>query len=188
LYFDEVVECGVLTNSHELRVLIAKANRLRCADFGNGLLGLFIESDELAFYVVPERTQQATTEHTGFHAENNDQQLEPEEAAAKAALLAECEQLAAAGVTFVAVAFDGSGDDGATEDVRCYDSEDYDHERKLVKHDASRLQDYFDALVPFGYEIDCGGFGDVVLDVKARKIRVEHSERVEYCTRTTYEI
>ena len=36
--------------------------------------------------------------------------LSPEEEKAKAAILAECDKLAAAGVTFVAVHFDGYGD------------------------------------------------------------------------------
>ena len=119
---------------------------------------------------------------------SNDRQLEPEQAAAKAVLLEECDKLAAAGVTLVAVHFDGSGDDGATEAVRCFDSEDYDYDRKSVEHDASHLQDHFDALVPYGFEINAGGFGDVVLDVKKRKITVEYNERIEDCTTTTYEV
>jgi hypothetical protein len=120
---------------------------------------------------------------------SNDERLDPEQGAAKAALLAECDELAAAGVTFVAVHFDGSGDEGATEDVKCYDAEDYAHdEYEPVEHDASPLQDHFDTLVPYGYENGCGGFGDVVLDVKARKITVERNDRIEDYTTTTYEI
>ena len=38
LYYDEVVESGVSTNSHELKVLIATAQSLQFVDFGNGLL------------------------------------------------------------------------------------------------------------------------------------------------------
>jgi len=80
--------------------------------------------------------------------------------------LAACDKLAAAGVTFVAVHFDGYGDDGTTEEVKCYDGESYAWgESQTVKHDASHLQEHFEDLVPFGYENDCGGFGDVVLDV-----------------------
>jgi hypothetical protein len=120
---------------------------------------------------------------------NNDERLDPEQGAAKAALLADCDELAAAGVTFVAVHFDGSGDEGATEDVKCYDSEDYAHdEYEPVEHDASHMQDHFDTLVPYGYQNGCGGFGDVVLDVKARKITVERNDRIEDYTTTTYEI
>ena len=42
--------------------------------------------------------------------QNNGEPLEPQQAVAKAALLAECDSLAAAGVTFAAVHFDGYGD------------------------------------------------------------------------------
>jgi hypothetical protein len=120
---------------------------------------------------------------------SDDQRLEPEQAAAKAVILAECEKLAAAGITFVAAHFDGSGDEGATEDVKCYDSEDYAHdEHEPVEHDASHMQDHFEALVPYGYQNGCGGFGDVVVDVKARKITVERNDRIEDYTTTTYEI
>lgn len=120
---------------------------------------------------------------------NRDQTLEPEQAAAKAVLLDECDKLAAAGVTFAAAHFDGYGDDGATEEVKCYDSESYAWgEHEPVKYEASHLQDHFEALVPFGYENDCGGFGDVVLDVAARKITVERNDRFEDYTTTTYEV
>lgn len=120
---------------------------------------------------------------------SDDQRLEPEQAAAKAVILAECDKLAAAGITFVAAHFDGSGDEGATEDVKCYDAEDYAHdEYEPVEHDASHLQEHFELLVPYGYQNGCGGFGDVVLDVKARKITVERNDRIEDYTTTTFEI
>jgi len=120
---------------------------------------------------------------------SDDQQLEPEQPAAKAAILAECDKLAAARVTFAAVHFDGYGDDGTTEDVKCYDSEWYAWgEHEPVKYDASHLQEHFESLVPFGYENDCGGFGDVVLDVAARKVTVERNDRFEDYTTTTYEV
>jgi hypothetical protein len=60
----------------------------------------------------------------------------------------------------VAVHFDGYGDGGTTEEVKCYDGGWYapdDHEP--VKYDASHLEEHFEALAPFGYENDCGGFG-----------------------------
>jgi len=121
--------------------------------------------------------------------QNNEQSLEPEQAAAKVAILAQCDQLASAGVTFVAVHFDGYGDDGTTEEVKCYDSEWYaSGEHEPVKYDASNLQEHFEALVPFGYENDCGGFGDVVLNVSARKLTVERNDRFEDYTTTTYEV
>ena len=115
--------------------------------------------------------------------------LSPEQSEAKRALLAECERLATAGVTFVAVHFDGCGDDGATEDAKCYDSEWYAYgEHEALDRDASRLQEHFEAFVPWGYENDCGGFGDVILDVGARKITVERNDRFEDYTTTSYEV
>ena len=121
--------------------------------------------------------------------QNNEQSLEPEQAAAKVAILAQCDQLASAGVTFVAVHFDGYGDDGTTEEVKCYDCEWYESgEHEPVKYDTSPLQEHFEALVPFGYENDCGGFGDVVLNVSARKLTVERNDRFEDYTTTTYEV
>jgi hypothetical protein len=121
--------------------------------------------------------------------QNHGNTLEPEQAAAKAALLAECDQLAAAGVTFAAAHFDGYGDDGTTEEVKCYSSEWYGWgEHEPIRFEASHLQEHFEALVPFGYENDCGGFGDIVLDVSARKITVECNDRFEDYTTSTYEV
>jgi hypothetical protein len=120
---------------------------------------------------------------------NENHALSPEEKAAKAAILAECDKLGNASVTFVAVHFDGYGDDGATEEVKCFASDYYAYqEHEPVDYDASQLQEHFEALVPFGYENDCGGFGDVVLDVAARKITVERNDRFEDYTTTTYEV
>jgi len=122
-------------------------------------------------------------------AEANNQALSPQEEAAKAVILAECEKLSAAGVTFVAVHFDGYGDDGATEQVKCFDSDYYAcQEHEPVDYDAFHLQEHFESLVPLGYENDCGGFGDVVLDVCARKITVERNDRFEDYITTTYEM
>jgi len=59
-----------------------------------------------------------------MNMENNaggkNEALSPQEESAKAAILAECDTLAKAGVTFVAVHFDGYGEDGATEEVKCF--------------------------------------------------------------------
>lgn len=123
------------------------------------------------------------------NAGNETHTLSPQGEAAKAAILAECKKFAEAGITFVAVHFDGYGDDGAIEDVKCFDSEYYAYgEHEPVLYDAFRLQEHFEALVPFGYENDCGGFGDVVLDVTVRKITVERNDRFEDYTTTTYEV
>jgi hypothetical protein len=115
--------------------------------------------------------------------------LSPEQAAAKTAILAERDKLLAAGITFISVHFDGYGDEGTTEEVKCYAGDWLaSDEHEPVKHDASHLQEHFEALVPFGYENDCGGFGDVVLDVRTRKLTVERNDRFEDYTTSTYEV
>src|SRR5271156_4403467 len=93
--------------------------------------------------------------------------LSPQEETAKAAILAECDKFAKAGVTFVAAHFDGYGDRGTTEGRGFYGELYAGGEDQTVNHDVSYLQDHFEVLVPFGYENDCGGFGDIVLDVNA---------------------
>jgi len=104
---------------------------------------------------------------------NAEPALPPQEAAAKAAILAECERLTEAGITFVAVHFDGSGDEGVNEDIKCYATEDYVYEEGEVQAaNFSHLQEHFETLVPYGYENSCGGFGDVILNVNTRKITV----------------
>lgn len=111
------------------------------------------------------------------------QTLPPEQIVARAAILAECERLSHAGIMFVAVHFDGSGDEGVNEDIQCYATEDYAHEESRVPNgDFIHLQEHFEALVPYGYENDCGGFGDVILNVKTRMITVERNDRFEEYT------
>jgi len=120
---------------------------------------------------------------------NSEQSLPAEQAAAKAAILAECDRLTEAGITFVAVHFDGSGDEGVNEDIKCYATEDYAYEESEIQEaDFSCLQEHFETLVPYGYENGCGGFGDVILNVKTRKITVERSDRFEDYTTSSYEV
>jgi|ERR1700728_468880 hypothetical protein len=120
---------------------------------------------------------------------NAEQALPPEQAAAKVAILAECDRLAGAGMTFVAVHFDGSGDEGVSDNLKCYATEDYVYEESEVQEsNFSHLQEHFEALVPYGYENDCGGFGDVILNVKTRKITVERNDRFEDYSTSSYEV
>jgi hypothetical protein len=52
--------------------------------------------------------------------QNHSEPISEEQAATKAVILAECDKLSAAGITFVALHFDGYGDEGTTETVKCY--------------------------------------------------------------------
>ena len=119
---------------------------------------------------------------------NAEQALPPEQAAAKAAILAECERLAEAEITFVVVQFDGSGDPGVNEDIKYYATEDYGYEESEVQNaNFSHLQEHFETLVP-DIEDGWGGFGDVLLNVQTRKITVERNDRFEDYTTSTYEV
>ena len=89
----------------------------------------------------------------------------------------------------MAVHFDGSGDEGVNEDIKCYATEDYAYEESEIQEaNFSCLQEHFETLVPYGYENGCGGFGDVILNVKTRKITVERSDRFEDYTTSNYEV
>jgi len=100
----------------------------------------------------------------------------------------QCDRLAEARITFVAVHFGGPGDEGVNEDLKCY-TEDYAYQQSEVQEaNFSYLQENFEALIPNGYEIGCGGFGDVILNVNARKITGERNDRYEDYTTTSYEV
>lgn len=57
LVYDEVVDCGTITNPNELKESIAKAKSLRFVDFGNGLRGLHGECDGFHFCAVHEHKE-----------------------------------------------------------------------------------------------------------------------------------
>jgi len=65
---------------------------------------------------------------------NGEHSLPPEQAAARAAIHAECGRLAEVGITFVAMHFDGSGDEGVSQDIECYATEDYAYEEREVQN------------------------------------------------------
>jgi hypothetical protein len=106
----------------------------------------------------------------------------------KSAILAQRAALEAEGITFVAAHFEGSGDEGITEDVRCYDTSEYSYDDDLVAFDATNLQGHFDSLVPSGYEYSSGGFGDVVFDVRAGKITIIRNDYEEDYSTSTREV
>ncbi|MGA8501233.1 MAG: hypothetical protein WB683_06770 [Candidatus Sulfotelmatobacter sp.] len=73
--------------------------------------------------------------------------------------------------------------------MKCYATQDYAYEESEVQDATfSHLQEHFEALVPYGYKNDCGGFGDVILNVKTGKITVERNDRFEDYTTSNYEV
>ena len=61
-------------------------------------------------------------------------------------------------------------------------------ESEAQQANVSHLQQHFEALVPYGYENDRGGFGDVILNVKTRKIAIERNDCFEDYTTSSYEV
>jgi hypothetical protein len=115
----------------------------------------------------------------------NPEPLELGQQTAKAAILAARQELETAGITLVVMSFDGSGDEG----IKCYSSDSYDsNESDPVAHDASELQEHFEALVPYGYEDGCGGFGEVVFEVRSGKITITRNDRFEDYSTQSYEV
>jgi hypothetical protein len=78
--------------------------------------------------------------------------------------------------------FDGSGDEGVSQDIKCYATKDYAYEEREVQNaNFSSLEEHFETLVP------CR-FGDVLLNLKTRKITVERNDRFEDYTTSSYEV
>jgi hypothetical protein len=122
-------------------------------------------------------------------ASTNIEPLDLEQQKAKAAILAARQELETAGITLVVMEFDGSGDEGINEDAKCYNSATDDYkEPDPVEHDVSDLQEHFETLVPYGYEIGCGGFGEVVFEVRSGEIRITRNDRFEDYSTESYQV
>lgn len=119
--------------------------------------------------------------------------------------------LAANGVSKLEVSFDGSGDEGSTTDTLVYvKSEDglvLDDENNVLELDytkpvgededeiTSKLSSYLDDLTydlleqnHSGWENNDGGYGELVIDVIERKIKLQMHERVVETEDTDTEI
>jgi hypothetical protein len=74
--YNEVSEGGTPTNSTGFKGLIATASALRFVDFGNGLIGLFLQCGDCQVFVVDENDGPAMMNpNPGAHPEP----LDPEE-------------------------------------------------------------------------------------------------------------
>jgi hypothetical protein len=93
---------------------------------------------------------------------------------ARQTLAVTCDRLSELGVTLVDITYDGYGDSGAIESVRAFAG---DKETKLPDDVDEALQDVACELLPGGWEINDGSFGELVLDVAGRKITRQHNWR-----------
>ncbi len=91
-------------------------------------------------------------------------------------LAALCDQLAKSGITTVRLQYDGYADSGTIDLVTAFVN---DQEIGLDDQLKDQLRDAGYELLPGGWEIDCGSFGELVIDVPNRKLTREHNQRVE---------
>ncbi len=88
-----------------------------------------------------------------------------------------CEQLLSLGVQTVTVAYDGYSDSGTIENVQAFDGANQaialpdDLEQELIE--------LAETLLPGGWEINEGAFGQFTLDVPQRQLVREHNWRIE---------
>lgn len=117
-------------------------------------------------------------------------QAEERKQAAAARLKAACSPLASVGIKEITWAYDGSGDSGDMESRtvtnvhgQCSD-EDYAAavkglDQELQKQLAlNELENAVWELLPDGFEVNDGGYGEVILDTAKQKISVQHNARV----------
>jgi hypothetical protein len=104
-----------------------------------------------------------------------------------------CRDLEQHGVTVVETRYDGYGDSGTIEDITLFDRAGAEvpitklgrlryRDTKATANEVSlreKLEDLGYAILPCGWENNEGAFGTVNLNVKTRRIYVDHSWRVE---------
>lgn len=127
---------------------------------------------------VKTKTNARDKPSTDFLSELDKRQRE-EQLSARKSLRKYCRQLAKLGVEIVTINYDGYGDSGTVEDpVALKDGKPLKLPDKLTE----LLVQFVEAYLPFGWEINDGACGEVVLNVKDRRFSREHCWR-----QTSYE-
>jgi len=93
---------------------------------------------------------------------------------ARQTLAGACDRLTEIGVTLVDITYDGYGDSGTVDTVSAYAG---DKEAILPDDLVEALKDAACGLLPGGWEINDGSFGQFVLDVATRTINRQHNWR-----------
>jgi len=85
-----------------------------------------------------------------------------------------CQRLTELGVTQLQIAYDGYGDSGNIESVTAFVGEE---EVQLSSEIDAALQDAACNLLPLGWEIGDGSYGELIVEVAARTVTRQHSWR-----------
>lgn len=101
--------------------------------------------------------------------------------------------LAQLGVTMITLTYNGEGDSGDIDDITISGlenapktCEELDEALKKFppetqayeRFNVEKLKDYTFEILPGGFEINEGSYGQVILDCEKNKVRREHNERV----------
>lgn len=87
-----------------------------------------------------------------------------------------CPELFLLGCTACYASYSGEGDSGCIAHIYCTDVNDkrVDVPQKLL----DALENAIYHLLPSGFEINDGSYGEVTIDIQNKKIKLEHNERV----------
>lgn len=103
-------------------------------------------------------------------------QREREREQSRKAFAEACGPLGELGVTHVCIKYDGYGDEGSIENIKAVNESG---ECQLPDKLETALTAAAESLLPDGWENGCGTFGDIVLDVAARRLLLEYNQRFE---------
>jgi hypothetical protein len=106
-----------------------------------------------------------------------EQRREHERQTALQTLSAACPALVESGIDRVVITYDGCGDSGCIESVTAFAGEDaVDLEQELSK----RLNVAAELVLPLGWAYEAGSFGELILQVRDRRLVRKHNWRIEF--------
>jgi hypothetical protein len=94
----------------------------------------------------------------------------------------------AAFIKHIEIEYDGCGDSGCIESITFFDGDGEEVQREDTRAAALRrtLGEYWEVVLPLGWENNDGAFGTIKLDWASQKIDIEHNDR--YTDHETSEI
>ncbi len=109
--------------------------------------------------------------------EEYQQRLAKEHEQACEALKTHFDLLQSLNIDTLIISYDGCNDSGAVESVTAFDANN--QEVQLPQDLDEELTELAETLLPFGWEINEGAYGQYTLDVPERELVREHNWRVE---------
>lgn len=104
-------------------------------------------------------------------------QLAIEHEQACEALKSYFDRLQSLNINTLIISYDGCNDSGAVESITAFDTDN--REVQLPKDLDDELTELAEMLLPSGWEINEGAYGQLTLDVPERELLREHNWRVE---------